>query len=232
MNIKKISFGIILLIAIYIGYQQYKNQQNIKLDSIENLENVKICSDGDCNTSGAICSDGTTCCSGNCNAGVCEPCYKLGGPCSSDGQCCASNCAYGFCGGTFDKDLDAAAGVATGTIVVGGGIYMALYWADIYNWLVLNGYDELAEFLDAQMTVQEANTEWTEDMDTIEEGDPELTSEIAADSTEVLADADEAVEEITPEAGEYLFAGEEAAGMGVGEEIAVDAAVVTGAAAE
>src|SRR3989339_701481 len=107
MNIKKIGIGIILLLGIYFGYQQYKNQQNIKVDSIENLENVKICSDGNCDTNGTVCSDGTTCCSGNCNAGVCEACYKFGGPCSSDGQCWASNCAYSICGGNLGLELTA-----------------------------------------------------------------------------------------------------------------------------
>src|SRR3989339_518400 len=103
MNIKKISFGIVLLIGIYFGYQQYTNKQNIKVD---HTENVKICSDGNCDANGVVCNDSTICCSGNCNAGVCEACYKLGGPCSSDGQCCASNCAYGTCGGDLQGALD------------------------------------------------------------------------------------------------------------------------------
>jgi len=105
MNIKKIGIGIILLLGIYFGYQQYKNQQNIEVDFVENLENVKICSDADCDADDAECSDSTTCCSGNCNAGLCEPCYKLGGPCSCDGDCCASNCSEGTCGGTTGEEL-------------------------------------------------------------------------------------------------------------------------------
>src|SRR3989339_8878 len=37
MNIKKIGIGIILLLGIYFGYQQYKNQQNIEVDFGEEL---------------------------------------------------------------------------------------------------------------------------------------------------------------------------------------------------
>ncbi len=246
MEIKKIGIGIILLIGIYFGYQHYKNQQNVKVDQVENLENVKICSDGNCTANSAMCgeSGSLACCSGNCNAGVCEACYKLGGPCNSDGQCCASDCAYGFCGGNLDAEIDAAAGLAAGTVVVGGLAYAGYAGgvgiSEISGWLEVNGYTWLADYLyveeDESEFASEYGSEAAADEATLDAdasaasaANPADAATISADSAEVLADADTAVATVTPEAGATVFAAEDAAAMGTGAEIAVDAGVVTAA---
>jgi hypothetical protein len=64
------------------------------------------CDNGKCSSAACIaddqsCSSPSSCCSGNCNAGICQAlntaCRTAGNPCTDSTQCCSSLCSGGTC---------------------------------------------------------------------------------------------------------------------------------------
>ncbi|MGZ6251060.1 MAG: hypothetical protein ACXWL2_03465 [Candidatus Chromulinivorax sp.] len=97
--------------------QEIINKENqLEVYPDEQSENVQICAQAD--TTG--CSENSDCNSGNCYAGICEPCEPTGMACNNDGNCCKANCSEGFCGGE-DEWVPVYAGVASLGTAIGVG---------------------------------------------------------------------------------------------------------------
>ena len=69
---------------------QSKSNKHLKEEDIK-LQNVQICA-----AVGQTCDSNAVCKTGDCYAGVCEPCQPAGMACQNDGNCCKSNCVNGF----------------------------------------------------------------------------------------------------------------------------------------
>ncbi|MGZ6255160.1 MAG: hypothetical protein ACXWL5_04185 [Candidatus Chromulinivorax sp.] len=89
-------------------------EKNKVSESLE--DNVQICAQAD----STACSTNSDCNSGNCYAGICEPCEPTGMACTNDGNCCKANCSDGFCGGE-DEWVPIYAGVASLGTAIGVG---------------------------------------------------------------------------------------------------------------
>jgi hypothetical protein len=79
-----------------------------------------------CAADDAVCSDGASCCSGWCTAGVCRPlpisCRTAGNQCESDDACCSRLCVSGTCsrvspdGGSSEASTGTSGGATDGGV--------------------------------------------------------------------------------------------------------------------